>query len=119
MCEVYADDFDSWAAWSNTPRKARKAHRCDSCGAAISPGEAYNAHSHVGDGTAESEKQCFGCWWVDTAFSGEHGFSMAPSYLLSRLRECLHNAPRDAEWRTELASVLRRVRVSNRGAARG
>ena len=113
VCDIDAGDYESWRAWSETPRKARKEHRCDACGVTIAVGEPYLVHSHVGEGTAETEKACFACWWARKVFSSAHGVTYAPSYLKTSLMECI-DLDGDREWRPLLAGVLRRERRARR-----
>ena len=43
------------------PRKARKAHKCVSCGGIIKAGEFYKYHHGVFDGSGFSDKVCTDC----------------------------------------------------------
>ena len=60
MCEL---DFDEYASvWDERLiGRARRAHCCDTCSAAIAPGESYVAHFSVCSGDATHEKQCLRC----------------------------------------------------------
>lgn len=115
MCEL--GDYEPWSAWSETPRKAHKQHRCSACGTTIHAGESYLVHSHVFEGSARSEKACFGCWWVREEFCRDHGWWFQPSELVYQLTECIQGE-RNVEWRPQLASVLRRIRVAKRQEVR-
>ena len=111
MCSY--GDLDLCSVWREEPRKARKAHECDGCGAGIAPGDVYLVHANVFDGTATTEKMCAACWCVRQSFVEAHGQSRPPSALAEMLRDCIgENDDADDQWRPLLASVLRRYRIS-------
>ncbi len=62
MCDAY--DTDGPSAWSETWRRARKAHGCCACGETIRPGDRYHYSSGVWEGRGESWKHCARCWVI-------------------------------------------------------
>lgn len=112
MCTLDYDD--PVAVYTERPRTARKPHTCVGCGAQIHVGEAYSYVSYVGDGTAHSEHECFGCWWTRTVFSEAHGEGPVPSNLWNEVRDCI-DGDRDSPWRIHLAAIKRRWRTSISG----
>lgn len=110
MCSL---DLDPCAVWSETPRRARRAHECTACGVAIQPGEAYLSHFSVFEGCPSTEKMCFACWLARGQFAEAHGQSFPPSALLEQLHDCIGaNDDEEDEWRPIYANVLARFRVS-------
>lgn len=134
MCSIDTEQADVWV---ETPRTSRKAHACHGCGATIRPREAYNEVRWVADGCADTEKECFGCWWVARVFGKAHSIRPIPSNLWQDLQDCLErNQPthlKQAEipgvllaadtylritpdaWADEIASIKRRYRTSSAG----
>lgn len=113
MCSI---DYEPCQAWSETPRTARKAHRCSSCCQTIAAGEAYLNLGYVFDGSGGTEKVCFPCWWVWEIFGSAHGQKPMPSNLDEAIQECIGDG--DDDWRGELAFLKRRFRTSPVGRER-
>lgn len=123
MCEIWSDDYDMCAVWSETRRRARKRHRCDSCAGAIMVGEQYLRHFSVHDGNVTDEKSCSACTAVRDVFLREHGIIGVPSRFAFELQECVgprryreHWGETEFRWRKALAGMLRRGRAAARGA---
>ena len=120
MCDLY--DLEPCTVWRETPRTARKQHRCDGCGAFIRPGEVYLAHFNVFEGEASNEKACFACWWALEDFGNHHGQRMAPANLSWMLSDCYGGEGRgywtdeDRLWRRYHAALLKRTRAARRPA---
>lgn len=52
---------DEYDVYKETPRRARKEHRCHACGAGIRPGHKYMVVATVYDGSATTIKRCGRC----------------------------------------------------------
>lgn len=62
-------DYDGSSEFvTDAMRKARKAHKCDECGAAIAPGELYENISGKFDGDFFSQKTCVVCMEIGKTF---------------------------------------------------
>lgn len=108
MCSI---DLEPVEVWNITHRKARKAHVCGVCRAAIRAGEAYTALFTVFQGDAQSYKTCAWCWAVGESFGRVHGQMPTPNGLCEALHECIEGEPRWNEWRMALAGMYRRGRA--------
>lgn len=86
MCSI---DLEPCDLWRETPRIARKPHRCSACGAAIHPGTAYLDHFSLFEGVSSSESACFTCWLAREEFADAHGQRFPPSALADLLADCL------------------------------
>lgn len=88
MCDV---DFDGVEAsvFDERPVRARKAHRCNSCGGAISPGHTYTRHFSVSEGHVTSEKACGACQAIRELYKTEHNAWWVPSATDDALHECI------------------------------
>jgi hypothetical protein len=89
MCEL---DFDGYCeVWDESIiKKARKQHRCDSCGGTIEKGSSYIKHFSIFEGSVTSDKMCNDCDDDRTAFSKEHGNMLpAPSGFKDVLYDCI------------------------------
>ena len=105
MCEI---DLDEWKTHSETKRRARKLHRCASCGGAIAAGETYVVHFWVGDGVAASEKMCTPCDDAMRVFGDAPGHARtSPSYFPELLRSCVEDGDEESDrvWRPMLAAL--------------
>lgn len=106
MCDI---DLEASDLYSITERKARKTHRCDACRGPIVPGERYEKHFMVQDGTAITEKCCRLCADAMAEFAkAHHGQHSNPAYFVELLSGCI--GPHDddglsARW-TELRDAL-------------
>lgn len=102
--------------WSETERRARKAHRCTSCMGAIQPGTRYTVHFSKYDGETTSEKLCAQCRDSRQDFADAHGGMLPlPSYFPTLLRECIAEGDEESErrWKPMLEAL------TLRGAVRG
>lgn len=59
MCMI--DDGEQFAFYVKATRRARKPHKCDECGRAIAPGEAYEIFRGLYDGKWDGGKSCAHC----------------------------------------------------------
>lgn len=106
--------------WSETPRMARKEHRCSCCRGTIAQGTPYVAHFNVYDGDASYQKMCAPCWFAREDFGQAHQQWVTPSYLAEALHECFGEESReyweddDRRWRQHYAGILIRRRAANR-----
>ncbi len=108
MCSI---DLDPCEAWSETWRKARKTHECDSCSAVIQTSEKYIAHFSKFEGTCSYEKICAACDLSRVEFADHHGTGKpAPSYFHIILRECISDGDEDSDqkWAPMLAALQKR-----------
>lgn len=88
MCDI--DFGDPASVWDERlVGRARKKHRCDTCGTTIAVGSSYLSCFYVCDGYASTEKQCIACRTIGNAFHREHSVSLCPSSLYTYLVECL------------------------------
>lgn len=116
MCSIDYDE--TCAVWVEKPRTARKEHVCLGCGTTIRPREAYNEVRFVFDGSAGTERECFGCWFVRRAFGDGHSIYPLPSSLMADLADCIGtrlpagDRSWPTEWAPELAAIKNRWRTS-------
>lgn len=104
MCEVTYDD--ACAAWTETPRTARKAHVCQCCDGAINPGERYVHVSWVQDHRGWDERECMSCHELAESYRKAHGVRWSPSQLAYALHECVRWEGEDSEaGRTWTAAI--------------
>lgn len=116
MCDVGFDD-DYQGAWSEREVTARKAHRCDSCDAAILAGERYLRHFSAYDGSVVSEKLCAACDKDRDLFGDAHDGYPIPSYFQEMLQECIAEEPESAaKWGPMLAALKARGAVPSPGS---
>ena len=104
MCYI---ELETCEVWSETERKARKAHTCSCCRGPIAPGERYVVHFSVLDGDATSEKSCLACHAARMEFGDAHESAPQPSYFPTLLRECIVSGEGDSEakWRPVLEAI--------------
>ena len=96
-----------------TPRKARKEHRCSCCGATVKPGEQYTVHFSVADGYCVTEKICALCLADRDEFCSAHDLSwVCPSDFTDVLGECIDQ--RDEESMRRWKPMLDRIRERGR-----
>lgn len=132
MCSI--SGLERSQVWSETERRARKAHDCDCCGGRIKPGETYIKHFSVYDGIATSEKVCMPCHEARDEFCLKHNFVGIPSRFGFDLQDCVGEATHriydketrrwrksrefwrddDRRWRSILAGMIRRDRAARR-----
>lgn len=103
MCSV---DLEPCEVWSETPRQARKAHRCSCCGQTIARGETYVAHFSVLQGDVTAEKLCGRCGAFRDEFSAAHGDELipTPSYFPQMLADYIADGER-ARWEPMLTTI--------------
>lgn len=111
MCEM--DDGECPTVWSDSKVKAaKKAHRCNSCGRTIQPGESYGKNFCVFDGHAASEKACAECDSARLEFGHAEGhLTPTPSSFEEMLSSCVDDGD-DGAWTAMLDGLRKR-----RGAA--
>lgn len=107
MCSL---DLETATVWRETPRVARRPHRCDCCGKRIAPGKQYLEHFSVIGGSPVREAMCAPCDSARDDFASAHGQSPNPSYFAEVLSECVVGEDRSSPWRTMLAALLWRQR---------
>lgn len=112
MCEI--DDLDPCEVWSETTRRAAKAHVCDCCGGSIRPGDPYIRHFDVFDHSTASEKLCCACSNSRKIFCEAHfgGRSCSPSNLIELLRDCFAENG-DPRWGKMLEAMNLRKELRN------
>ena len=121
MCEIDwdGDGDDKWVWWENTPRIAKKKHRCGACCAPIRPGDPYLDHRHISrDDGFGANKACAACGISLVTFGEAHNFWTSPEGLETFLRECVVEDDGKGGWRDDLAGILKRRRIALR-ASRG
>ena len=72
--DVYSDDFEPVACFTNGIRKARVDHKCRECRSVITRGETYNYSSYVFDGKWFDDKVCNDCQSVINQFFPSGGY---------------------------------------------
>lgn len=114
MCDISQDEGAE--VWRESVHRARKAYRCDGCGATIGAGQPYTGVFSVFDGNPLSEKMCAPCWFAREEFAEAHDEqTFAPSILVEMLRDCIADDDGDGErWRPVLADVLGRAKRVSR-----
>lgn len=96
MCSLELDPCD---VWREEHRKARKQHRCASCGCAILPGTKYLSHFSVFEGDPTTEAICGACEADRKVFADAHGQFMAPGSFPRMLDDCISEGdPDSAQW---------------------
>lgn len=118
MCDIDWDG-DRWSWFRQTPRTAKKEHRCGACGLPIRPGEPYLDHRHIdGDGISAS-KACAPCGITLVVFGDAHRFYTAPECIEEFIRDCVINEDEGkGGWRDDLAGIIRRRRAASRALSR-
>lgn len=123
MCELYSDDYDGASVWSEQRiSRARKAHRCDACGATIAPGDSYwRRFCITRDHGACDEPCCDACWTIAEAFGEEHRFTPCPSSLLEFVEDCAgehdRGRPADERWARAAAEMRGRNKLAAENVA--
>lgn len=106
MCDYDGEYLD---VYDTKQVKARKEHRCGSCGRTIQPGEIYTQINWVWEGKAGVEKQCSDCKLVSDRFNREHNTYPLPSDLPDALHECILEEPDTASmWGPMLEGIKAR-----------
>ncbi len=107
MCVI---ELDPCYMWSESERRARKAHRCSCCAGPIHPGERYLVHFSIfeqGD-EPKSEKCCAWCRDARGAFSHAHDEMLPlPSYFPTLLRDCIADGDpaSESQWKPMLSAL--------------
>lgn len=107
MCIINLDD-DTADLWSETKRRARKSHKCSSCGGPIITGSHYIVHYSRYDGQENDRaKMCTACECIREEFFNSHGALTPPSTLRKTLEECIAEGDEDSEkkWKPMLAEM--------------
>ncbi len=68
MCDC---DYEQPAVYGLEQPRARKPHTCCECRGVIQPGEVYNRHHGIWDGSASTFKICVDCEALRNALGGE------------------------------------------------
>ena len=109
MCEMTNDGWEP-KVWSESRRKARKEHRCESCRGTIRVGAVYFVHFSVFDDSVTNEKCCSRCQADRQAFAKEPGHLLPmPSSFTESLDECIADDEATALERRRWRGVLRNV----------
>lgn len=108
MCEISFDG--TCEIWREKKVRARKDHKCSSCGSMIRIGENYVKHFSVYEGEPTMEKCCMLCEGSRAAFEEEHNVYITPSYLTEMLSECIDSGDSEdpKRWQSMLDSILAR-----------
>src|SRR5688500_8611718 len=105
MCEI---DFDGYCSgWRETPRMARKEHKCKPCGGVIRRGENYIEHFDIYEGEANREACCLACDRDREEFCKAHHVKIGPGSWLHYLSECIYDDGHDEESRRWLPLLER------------
>lgn len=110
MCD-YDNGGESCSVWNERPRKARKAHHCEACGAAIPAGATYTYASGVFDGRGWDSRWCAACDGAFQAFKAAHSQWPSITELSDALYECMRSADGAAEalkWGRHYIAMRRR-----------
>lgn len=116
MCRIDVDGYCE--VWEEETRKARKEHKCDSCGSIIHAGERYVTHFDVFEGNANHEKCCMACDVDRTAFGDAHKVRLSPWSWEDYLRDCVHDGddPSDeSTWIPMLERLTQRKQNAKQG----
>lgn len=98
MCEIDSDEYAE--VWVETPRKARKPHRCDCCNGVIKPGETYTHHFSKFDNSLSDQKKCPACTEAMKEFAAEPGHMLVmPDSFNEFLEECISESDDPKESR--------------------
>jgi hypothetical protein len=108
------DASEAAEVWRETPRKARRWHRCDECGTRIPAGVRYVECSGIGDGTPfrlHVHAECLSLWErVRDALCGGKG-----AIMIGGLDEELRNGEARETWpyRMRLAAIRKRYEATS------
>lgn len=119
MCEI---DWDGgrWNWFINTPRVAKKEHRCGTCAMPIRAGDPYLDHRHIFDGRLNAAKACAPCAISLLSFGEAHNFYTSPDFLEEFLRDCVVNEDEGkGGWRDDIAGIVKRKRAARRAELAG
>ena len=115
MCDLEYDD--DLIFWSETIRRARRAHTCSGCGGSIRPGDRYLVHCSKSDGVLYPAKLCPLCLAARSEFSAAHeGVLPYPAGFEEVLDMCIIEG--GEEERTAWGPMLEALRT-RRAASRG
>lgn len=97
MCSI---DLDTCDVFTDTPRKARKEHRCDCCRRIVLKGETYFKHFSLYEGHVTDEKCCKDCNDDRDEFAAAPGhMNCNPSSFMTVLHDCVvENSYLDADY---------------------
>lgn len=108
MCVI---DYEPCEVWRETPRKARKEHRCSACGGRIAAREGYTDYFSVFEGEINRGKACATCQTVVMEFAAAHeGMRPTPDSLVFILEECIADGDKEDKrrWTPVLAEMQTR-----------
>lgn len=106
MCDI---DFDGYCdVWQERPRKARKQHKCNTCGRQIAPGETYVAHFSIFEGETNNEKICAECEADRSEFTEAHHCQISPSGWIDYLIDCHVGGDEGEKWKPMIARYRER-----------
>ena len=119
MCEI-AEPDDYCQIWTFAEVRARKAHRCDTCRGAISPGDKYWRHKSLFDGMWTHERQCAPCAKAEEEFSAAHDeMSWSPSGFADALSDCISEEDEESGRWQPMLDEMRARRDAARAAGGG
>ena len=105
MCQIYSDE--AYQTFRETPRVARKAHRCTCCRRIIAVGEQYTDHYSMGDGPSRG-KLCAECLRDRDSFAAAHeNLTATPDGFESLLQGCIADGDPESErvWQPVLDRI--------------
>lgn len=108
MCFISIDDCEPFDVLIEKQIKARKSHKCSSCGGVIFCGEKYTKHFSKFEGEIESSKCCAYCEGVRVEFGEHHeGIKPTPANVRDMLIDCISEADENekGKWKDLLAQV--------------
>lgn len=89
MCAIDGDRAD---LWQDDVRRARKPHRCASCGRTIPAGESYTSLFTIFEGEADRCACCAACWSDLNEFGEAHRFTPHPTTFAEELAACVEES---------------------------
>ena len=118
MCEMTNDGWEA-KVWSESQRRARKEHECDSCSGKIRAGSIYFVHFSVFEDSPTTEKCCARCQADRHAFAKEPGHLLPlPSSFTESLDECIADDEATTAERRKWRAVRRNVERRHPAALR-
>jgi hypothetical protein len=116
MCYI---ELEPCTVWRETPRTARKVHRCSVCARAIQPGELYIDHFSLDENGPCTAKVCSDCRQAQDIFAAAHEDEYGPSYIqppgfATLLSDCIAEGDEESEtrWRPMLNAINARRLVT-------
>lgn len=113
MCVIEAEVAP---VWRDEWRRARKPHRCGSCGTRILPGSRYAWHFSVFDGHVSRGAVCEPCQDARAEFAASHQVIPPHDDLGSVLNECIEHTRHEPRWYSPAPLAKRRTDVAARDA---